>query len=76
MLIATKSPNKMLNNSAENLKFEIIGSELDVVTKTRYLAIRVDTSLDWSEHIKLLSSKVSRAIAFLKYGKIPCLLLL
>ena len=69
MLIATKPRHKALNNAAENLKLEIFGSELDVVTKTRYLGVQVDNSLDWNEHIKVISSKVSRAIGFLKYAK-------
>ena len=76
MLIATKPRHKALNKAAENLKLEILGSELDVVTKTRYLGVQVDNSLDWNEHIKAISSKVSRAIGFLKYEKTSCLLLL
>ena len=69
MLIATKPRHKALNNTAENFKLEILGSELDVVTKTGYLGVQVDNSLDWNEHIKVISSKVSRAIGFLKYAK-------
>ena len=69
MLVATKPRHQALNNAAENLKFEIHGSELDVVTKTRYLGIQVDNSLDWKEHIKIISSKIPRAIGFLKYAK-------
>ena len=44
MLIATKPRHKALNNAAENFKLEILGSELDVVTKTRYLCVQVDNS--------------------------------
>ena len=69
MLIATKPWHKVLNNAAENLKLEILGSELDIVTKIRYLGVQVDNSLDWNKHIKVISSKVSRAIGFLKYAK-------
>ena len=69
MLVATKPRHQALDNAAENLKFEIHGSELQVVTKTRYLGIQVDNSLDWKEHIKVISSKISRAIGFLKYAK-------
>ena len=69
MLVATKPRHQALNNAAENLKFEIHGSELDVVTKTRYLGIQVDNCLDWKKPIKVISSKISRAIGFLKYAK-------
>ena len=43
MLIATKRRHKALNNAAGNLKLEILGSELDVVTKTRYLGFKLIT---------------------------------
>ena len=69
MLIATKPRHKALNNTAENLKLEILGSELEVFTKTRYLGVQIDNRLDWNDHIKVISSKVSRAIGFLKYAE-------
>ena len=69
MLIATKPRHQALKNAAGKLKLEILGSELDVVTKTRYLGVQVDNSLDWKEHIKVISFKVSRATGFLKYAK-------
>ena len=58
MLIA----HQALNNTAENRKFEIPDSGLDVVTKTRFLVVQVDNSFDWKEHIRVTSSKISRAI--------------
>ena len=66
-LIATNPLNKVLNNSAKNLKLEILRSELGVVTNTRYLGAQVDN--DWNGSIKVISSKVSRASGFLKYAK-------
>ena len=69
MLIATKPKHRTLNNAAEKLNLEIRGRELDVVKKTKYLGIQVDNSLDWKEHIKAVSSKVSRAIGFLKHAR-------
>ena len=56
MLIAIKSPHQAPNNSEDNLKLEILGGELDVVTKARYLNAQVDISLDWKEQIELISS--------------------
>ena len=35
----------------------------------KYLGIRLDSNLDWNQHMKVLCSKVSRAIGFLKYAK-------
>ena len=69
MLIATKPRHKALNNAAGNFKVEIHGSALDVFTKSRCPSVKVDNGLDWNEHIKVVSSKVSRAIGFQKYAK-------
>ena len=69
VLIATKPKHRTLNNAAEKLHLKIRGSELDVVNKTKYLGVHVDNSLDWKEHIKTVSTKVSRAIGFLKHAK-------
>ena len=68
LLMATKPRHQALNNASEKLKLEILGSELDVVTRTRYLGAQVDNSLDTKELIKAISSKVSRAIISLKYA--------
>ena len=40
-----------------------------LVEKTKYLGVQVDNSLDWKEHIKSVSTKVSRAVGLLKYAK-------
>ena len=69
MLIATKPKHRTLNNAAGKLNLEISGRELDVVKKTKYLGVRDDNSLYWKEHIKAVSSKVSRAIGFLKHAR-------
>ena len=37
--------------------------------KTKYLGVQIDNKLYWKEHIKTVSSKVSRAIGFLKHAK-------
>ena len=69
MLIATKPKHRTLNNAAGNLNLEIRDRELNVVKKTKYLGVQVDNSLDWKEQIKAVSSKVSRAIGFLKHAR-------
>ena len=49
MLIATKPRHQALSNAAENLKLEILGNELDVIRKARYLNFQVDNRSDWKE---------------------------
>ena len=51
------------------MKLKIPNDELDVVQKTKYLGVQIDNKLYWKEHIKTVSSKVSRAIGFLKEAK-------
>ena len=69
MLISTKPKHKTLKNQSESLKLKIRNDELDIVQKTKYLWVQIDKKLDWKEHIKTVSSKVSRAIGFLKHAK-------
>ena len=69
MFIATKLQHQARNNAAENLKLGVLGNELDFVTQARYLSVQVDNGIDWREQIKTLSSKVSKAIAFLKFAE-------
>ena len=59
----------MLDNAANKLQLKILDSDMDVVTKTKYLGFHVDNSLDWKEHIKAVSLKVSRTIGFLIHAK-------
>ena len=58
-----------LINQGESLKLKIRNDELEVVQKTKYLGVQIDNKLDWKEHIKTVSSKVSGAIGFLKHAK-------
>ena len=69
MLISTKPKHKTLMNQGESLKLKIRNDELEVVQKTKYLGVQIDNKLDWKEHIKTVSSEVSRAIGFLKHAK-------
>ena len=61
MLIANKLPHEALSNATENLKLEIFGSELDIVTQTRDLGVQVDKRFDY---IKATFSKLSRSLEF------------
>ena len=69
MLISSKQKHKVLKYQNEFLKLKIQGVELEVVQNTKYLGVQVDNTLDWREHIQTISSKVSRAIGFLKHAR-------
>ena len=51
------------------LKLKMHNNELDVVKTTKHLGLQIDRSLDWKEQIKAVSTKVSRAVGFLKHAK-------
>ena len=69
MLVSTKQKHNLLKNRNEHLELKIRDNELEVVQKTKYLGVQIDNSLNWKEHIKTVSTKVSRAIGFLKHAK-------
>ena len=51
------------------MDLKIRNKELDIVQTIKYLGLQIDSSLDWKEQIKAVSTKVSRAVGFLKYAK-------
>ena len=61
------SLNPQSNGFRKVLK--IRDKKLEVIQKTKYLGVQIDNPLDWKEHIKIVSSKVSKAIGFLKHAK-------
>ena len=69
MLISTKQKHNSLKSRNEVLDLKIRGNELEVVQKTKYLGVQIDCSLDWKEQIKAVSTKVSRAIGFLRHAR-------
>ena len=69
MLICSKSKQKALIKSNEKLEIKVNGENLMAVEKIKYLGIQIDQNLEWKEHITYVSSKVARAVAFLKYTK-------
>ena len=69
MLISTKQRYKILKDSNKALQLNINGDELALVQSSRYLGVYIDSCLDWKEHIKSVSNKVSRALGILKYAK-------
>ena len=69
MLISTKPTLKALESKYKSLKLKIQVDELEVGQKTKYLGVQIDDSLDWKEHIKVSSCKVSKAVAFFRHAK-------
>ena len=69
MLISTKQKCKALQNQGHDFRVTIKDTELDTVVNTRYLGVIIDSSLDWKDHIKIISPKVSRAIGILKHAR-------
>ena len=69
MLISTKQKHKSLKSRNEALDLKIRDNEFEVVQKTKYLGVQIDCCLNWREQIKAVSTKVSRAIGFLRHAK-------
>ena len=68
MLLSTKRRKHTLKSRNETFHLKIRGKELQDATNAKYLGVVIDCSLDWREQIQSISSKVSRAIGFLKYA--------
>ena len=64
MVISTKQKERCLAKTNEELSLVIQEKRIDTVLAAKYLGIQVDRNLNWKGHIKVLSSKVSRAIGF------------
>ena len=69
MLICTKNKHKSLEGTGESICLKIRDNDLALVENTKYLGVQVDNSLDWKEHIKRVSTKVSRAVGLFKVCK-------
>ena len=69
MLISTKQKQTILRNQDLKLSLKIRDHELEVVDTTKYLGLQIDNSLDWKRHDSVLSSKVSKAVGFLKHAE-------
>ena len=59
----------MLSNAVEKWHLKIRANEVDIVNKTEYLSVHVNNRLGRKEHTKAVSTKVSRAIGFIKRAK-------
>ena len=70
MLVSTKQRHNILQSQNKDLELQIRENKLQVVQKTIYLGVEIDCSLDWKEQIKAVSTKVSRAVGFLKHATV------
>ena len=69
MLVTTKQKHNILNSRNDDLDLKIRDNDLEIIQKTKYLGVQINKSLNWKEHIKTVSTKLSRAIGFLKHAK-------
>ena len=69
MLIATQQKHKSLAYSDIRFDPKIREMEIEIRSKAKYLGVQIDDNLNWKEHIRAVSAKVSRAVGFLKYSK-------
>lgn len=54
----------ILKSQNEDLKLKMLDNDLQVVKKTKYFSLQIDSSLDWKELIKTVSTNVSIAVGF------------
>ena len=69
MLISTKQKHTILSNQDLKLSLKIRDHELEFVDTIKYLGLQIDYSLDWKHHVSVLSTKVSKAVGFLKHAR-------
>ena len=70
-MVIGSQPNlkKIADKRVDTPSFSIGDSAIDLVKNVKYLGVQFDSNLDWNQHMKVLCSKVSRAIGFLKHAK-------
>ena len=68
MLIPTIPKHKALESQGESLQLNLWDDELEAVQKSKYLCVQIDNTRDWKEHMKTVSSNVSRRIGYLKHA--------
>ena len=68
MIIGTK--RKLTDENGENLlpNFALDGEPILHKNATKYLGVQIDNQLKWKDHISQVSSKVVRAIGYIKYA--------
>ena len=69
MLIVSQQKHKSLAHSDIRFDPKIRETDIEIRSKAKYLGVQIDDNLNWKEHIRAVSTKVSRAVGFLKYSK-------
>ena len=69
MLVSTKAKRKAIDKSNQNLQVKINGMELEVASKSKYLGVLLDNSLDWKDQVRAVSLEVSRGLGILQHAK-------
>ena len=71
VMVIGSQPNlkKIADEKVDTPSFSTGDSVIGLVKNVKYLGAQLDSNLDWNQHMKVLCSKVSRAIGFLKYAK-------
>ena len=62
-MITDENGEKMLPN------FNLDGELIQQKNATKYLGAQIDNQLIWKDHISQVSSKVARAIGYIKYAR-------
>ena len=56
-------------NKKYDLEIKIDGSEMDQVKGTKFLGVVIDKTINWKEHVSLISGRVSRSIGMIAKAK-------
>ena len=60
-MVSTKVKRKTLDRSSQHLQVKINGTELEVVSKIKYLGVLLDNSLDWKDQVQAVFKGFQRA---------------
>ena len=69
MWASTKAERKALDKSYQNPRVKSNGTELEVVSKVKYLGVLLNNSLYWKDQVRAMSLRVSRGLGILKSAK-------
>ena len=53
----------------QNVSISINNCEIDMVYKTKFLGVMIDTQLNWKDHVAMFKSKLSKSIASMLKAK-------
>ena len=69
MIIGTK--RRLTDRNGENLlpNSTLDGEPIQHKNATKYIGVQIDDQLKWKDHISQVSSKVVRAIGYIKYAR-------